>query len=1078
LQKINQHKKLNLYKNIKIMKKILLLLLFITGTLYAQPPIVQPDNLEACDANGDGFEIFDLTTTTTQTLNGLNANDYLISFYGSDTDADNNVNSFPNPSSYMNIYSFSQGIYVRVTEIANPANYATTSFILIVNPMPVILQPNDLTIYENPFDGSAIFDLTQSINEMTNSTLNLTFEFYGSLMDAQVGANAYANPSAYSNISNPETVYVRVEDDLTGCFSITNFDLQVLDSSDVIYFPDANLKAALVSANSSNTIALTSSGYGQVDTNNDGEIQYSEALAITGVQFQTLVITDLTGIENFSNITFFGSYHNSINNFEMINGLQQLQTINISYNTGSTTAFSFSNLPALTQFGFTYSNTTSLVLDNLQSVLNVGIWGNSNLSNLDLIGLTSLDRIAASDCNVSTLSITNSPVLTEIDFNNSNLNSIAITNFPLLKKLKLSANNISDTSGFTNINNIEEIYIQGNQITNLVLPASLPALKYLICGANGFSTIDISGYPNLLGLSVNNNNISTLDFSNTPLIQQLNTSSNPISNLDVSNLSNLSSISCASNFMTELDFSNNPNLISLSYFNNPNLTNINLKSGVVNTINYNNSIYYNLPNLMYICIDEGDTFTYSLLSTVPNVQVGSYCSFTPGGDYNTITGITQFDLDGNGCDVNDMSVQYFGIGINLNAVSTNSSVFSNSLGNYSVFTNQTGTFDLMPNLENPNYFSVNPSPASVNIPVIDNSTTAQNFCVTANGVHPDLEIVITPIVPARPGFDAIYKIVYKNKGNQTVDGYVNFTFNDAVLDFVSSSVTPNNNAGGNMNWVFPGLVPFQTGSILVTLNVNSPTETPAVNIDDILSFNAFIDVSTDETWNDNNFDFDQTVVGSYDPNNISCIEGSVVPPTYIGEYLHYVINFENTGTYQAENIVVKTEINPVDFDLSSLRLMEASHNVNTRINGNWVEFIFQSINLDTGGHGNVLLKIKTRGDLATTHVITKKADIYFDYNFPVETNFANTTFQVLSNSVITIDKSVGIYPNPAKDIVNIKANSLIKSIEIYDVQGRIIQSKLTNEENSTIDVSSFTNGIYFLKIKTEMGEKVEKMVKE
>ena len=208
------------------------------------------------------------------------------------------------------------------------------------------------------------------------------------------------------------------------------------------------------------------------------------------------------------------------------------------------------------------------------------------------------------------------------------------------------------------------------------------------------------------------------------------------------------------------------------------------------------------------------------------------------------------------------------------------------------------------------------------------------------------------------------------------------------------------------------------------------------------------------------------------------IEGSVVSPTYIGQYLHYVINFENTGTYQAENIVVKTEINPSDFDLSSLRLMDTSHNVDTRINGNWVEFVFQSINLDTGGHGNVLLKIKTRADLATSHVITKKADIYFDYNFPVETNFANTTFQVLSNSVITIDKSVGIYPNPAKDIINIKANSSIKSIDIYDVQGRIIQSKLTDEENSTIDVSSFTNGIYFLKIKTEMGEKVEKMIKE
>jgi hypothetical protein len=48
------------------------------------------------------------------------------------------------------------------------------------------------------------------------------------------------------------------------------------------------------------------------------------------------------------------------------------------------------------------------------------------------------------------------------------------------------------------------------------------------------------------------------------------------------------------------------------------------------------------------------------------------------------------------------------------------------------------------------------------------ATTTQNFCITANGVHPDLEIVIAPIIPARPGFSAEYQIVYKNKGNQVM----------------------------------------------------------------------------------------------------------------------------------------------------------------------------------------------------------------------------------------------------------------------------------------------------------------------
>ena len=42
--------------------------------------------------------------------------------------------------------------------------------------------------------------------------------------------------------------------------------------------------------------------------------------------------------------------------------------------------------------------------------------------------------------------------------------------------------------------------------------------------------------------------------------------------------------------------------------------------------------------------------------------------------------------------------------------------------------------------------------------------------------------------------------------------------------------------------------------------------------------------------------------------------------------------------------------------MDSLGLMNTSHPVDARINGNVVEFNFPSINLDSGGHGNVLLK--------------------------------------------------------------------------------------------------------------------------
>ena len=135
-----------------------------------------------------------------------------------------------------------------------------------------------------------------------------------------------------------------------------------------------------------------------------------------------------------------------------------------------------------------------------------------------------------------------------------------------------------------------------------------------------------------------------------------------------------------------------------------------------------------------------------------------------GGDYNTITGNLKFDSDNNGCDVNDLAQP--NIRVNLNDGTNTGASFTSNTGNYAFFT-QTGSFVITPEIENPTFFNF--TPTTVTIPFADsnNNTATQDFCISANGVHPDLEVVLAPITPARPGFDATYKLVYKNKGNQS-----------------------------------------------------------------------------------------------------------------------------------------------------------------------------------------------------------------------------------------------------------------------------------------------------------------------
>jgi len=75
--------------------------------------------------------------------------------------------------------------------------------------------------------------------------------------------------------------------------------------------------------------------------------------------------------------------------------------------------------------------------------------------------------------------------------------------------------------------------------------------------------------------------------------------------------------------------------------------------------------------------------------------------------------------------------------------------------------------------------------------------------------------------------------------------------------------------------------------------------------------------------------------------------------------------------------------------------------------------------------------------------------------------------------------SYKVYPNPTQSVFNIENSELnIIQIELYDISGRYLTSK-SDCSNSTIsiDLSPFSNGIYFAKIKSSKGVRTEKVVK-
>jgi hypothetical protein len=74
--------------------------------------------------------------------------------------------------------------------------------------------------------------------------------------------------------------------------------------------------------------------------------------------------------------------------------------------------------------------------------------------------------------------------------------------------------------------------------------------------------------------------------------------------------------------------------------------------------------------------------------------------------------------------------------------------------------------------------------------------------------------------------------------------------------------------------------------------------------------------------------------------------------------------------------------------------------------------------------------------------------------------------------------NVNYSPNPVKHILTINNTTAIDEIEIFSVSGKSVLSKKINSTHSEIDLSGFSTGVYFLKVKSEGKEKTIKIIKE
>ena len=178
------------------------------------PPAINPiSSFDICD---NETSTTDLTQINSSLL--LQTANVVVNYFSSEEDASNQENVLDINYTYL---TTSDVLFARV-EFSTTHCFYIHDFILNVNPLPIANQPDDLESCDDDFDGFYEFDLNQQNAQILGSQDPTDFyvTYYLDNVLAEEGTNAIG--LSYDALDG-DVIYARVENNDTGCYSITSF---------------------------------------------------------------------------------------------------------------------------------------------------------------------------------------------------------------------------------------------------------------------------------------------------------------------------------------------------------------------------------------------------------------------------------------------------------------------------------------------------------------------------------------------------------------------------------------------------------------------------------------------------------------------------------------------------------------------------------------------------------------------------------------------------------------------------------------------------------------------------------------
>jgi hypothetical protein len=430
------------------------------------------------------------------------------------------------------------GPYVYTVTATNGSDICSGSTFVEIATTPVAIMPNTMNACSSGTNFFVPFDLALNNNTIVGGGVGLTVSYYETQSDAENNVNALSIP--YTNLSNPQTLYVRVQNDL-GCYSTTTLMLNVtLGQSAQVNQPASQVlcngtTTSPINFTSNDTVGTTTYSWTNSNpsiglaSNGTGSIPSFIAMNNSPFPIVAAIVVTATNSAISSNCNASKTFTITVNPSAQMN-----QLVPVEYCNGATTTvinFNTNNTVGTTTYNWTNNNTIiGLPSSGTGSISSFAAINLGNSPIVATIIVTPMYTNAGVTCmgNSTIFTITVSPIPCNpiatgfhlkafLDMNNNGSQDSGEINFPFgqfVYQVNNSIHNVATLSGTYDIfeSNPNTIYTLSYMVNPILS-------SYFFAFPNNYSNVHVVSNGGMItyNFPITLNSLTDLGITNIPI---------------------------------------------------------------------------------------------------------------------------------------------------------------------------------------------------------------------------------------------------------------------------------------------------------------------------------------------------------------------------------------------------------------------------------------------------------------------------------------------------------------------------------------------------------------------------------